>query len=222
MTEKGRIIGQHIGRALKPVLERSHGHFALQLGIDGLPSWLDTLPIVHRFVVTPYESRFSGGLQSSLYELPIDTNAVDFVFAPFCLELLDHTDSFLHEINRVLKPNGTLLFCGVNPSSFWGVPGLLAKRSMFSVWQSGFYGASKLRRRLTHMGVQVEASGRFYYAPPCIKSERGVNIFEQIGKMILPYPAGFYWLEAKKVELMAIRPVWSYRNYVVGKPTMVS
>ena len=125
-------------------------------------------------------------------------------------------------MSRCVAPGGHMLFLGVNPCSMWGLPRLFRKESQFSIWQSHLFSAFKLRRYLNDMSLSIQQVERFYFSPPFVESERLMDVFDQIGKMILPFPAGFYLLLAKKTDLMPVKPLWHQQQYVVGKPTVVS
>lgn len=195
---KGQRLAGDIKRAISPVLETLFGDVLVQFGIGEHLSWLSNSPINKQLISMPFQGNKKASIVASMYELPFEENSVDVIFCPFTMELLHHKTSFLCEVDRILSPNGHVIFCGVNPFSFWGLPRLWHPKSKFSVWDSGLVCSSSLKRQLANFSFVIKESKYFVYWPPCIKKTFVENIYEQMGRLILPFPAGLYLLVAKK------------------------
>lgn len=170
------------------------GDVFLQLGIEEHESWLMTSDIDKKLVCLPFEGKNKASIIASMYELPFETSSVDLIFCPFTLNLLTHRASFLNEVDRILSPNGNIVFCGINPFSLWGLSkyfGCLAN-------EFDLVSVHSIRKDLSSLGYVINEVNRFLYWPPFVKSMLWERIFEKVGQMVLPYPAGFYLLSANK------------------------
>lgn len=213
-SHKGERVAVLIAEALAPLIKSYRGERLLQLGIEEHQNWLAVSRIPKKLVLLPFTDNTQCSLVSSLYEMPIDEASIDVIFCPFNMELLHHDMSFLSEIDRILVPGGYVIFCGVNPFSFWGLPRLWQQASQFPCWQSGLYGARKLSSALLRFGYATESITRFGYWPPCVKRDFYMRFYQQLGKMLLPFPSGFYLLSAQKQVFSVIHPQWTKPPYI--------
>lgn len=220
-TERGERLISRLKPQLATILPELFGFHLVQLGVEQQTSLLHSSLINHHHFATPFYSENQNNIQTKLHELPFGDKSVDLVFAPFTLELIRERQPLLCELDRITRSGGHLLFLGINPFGFWGYPGYLMQRHHFGLGRVSLYNASKLRRNLLNMGFRTLYTQRFFYSPPCAKKNVTENMFEHLGQMILPFPASFYLLVAQKTEMVAIRPVWSYGNLVVGRHSAV-
>jgi hypothetical protein len=134
-------------------------------------------------------------LVTALNRLPLNRDSVDCILAPLTMNVLD--ESLLDEMDRVLKSMGHLIFFGINPWSFWGLRWHWNPlHSLSTQWTSSF----RLKRALSRRGYQTALYHPFYYIPPV--QEEGwiqkLEVLNEMGKMIKPFPAGFYCLIVQK------------------------
>lgn len=155
----------------------------------------------------PYFSH-SSSVVTLLNQLPLDRDSVDCVISMFTLEALA-IKSPIDEIDRILKPSGYAVFFGVNPISLWGWWLRKADKNFFGAFKGKPKSVLSIKRMMLHRGyMQCYLSG-FYYIPPC-KSEKWLERFElfnEIGKMISPIPAGFYCLVVQKQQKNLVGPI---------------
>ncbi len=217
---KGQRLAFHINRVLSPVLENLTGDVLLQFGIEEHCSWLDSSPINKQLISLPFQGDNKSSVVASMYELPFDENSIDVIFCPFTMELLHHQTSFLCEVDRVLSPNGHVIFCGVNPCSLWGVPRLWHHKSKFSVWGSGLISSGSLRNKLANFSFVVDDVKHFVFWPPFIKHLFAERFYEQMGRMILPFPSGLYLLVAKKQTYSPIKQTFLKKESILIQPAI--
>src|SRR5258706_4755921 len=108
--------------ALAPLaLDDVFGFELLQVGAWGpARQLLDGERTQHTTLVAP--ERSSGvTLCAPLDSLPFRSDAIDAIFLPHTLELVEDPYAVLREAERVLCAEGCLMICGFNPFSGWGV-----------------------------------------------------------------------------------------------------
>ncbi len=71
----------------------------------------------------------------------------------------------LREVERVLRPEGSLIISGFNPFSLWGMHRALGRKQGYP-WSGRFIALPRLKDWLALLGFEV-VGGRFAaYAPP--------------------------------------------------------
>ena len=114
--------------ALAPLaLDDVFGFELLQVGAWGpARHLLDGARTQHTTLVAP--ERSSGvTLCAPLDSLPFRSDAIDAIFLPHTLELVEDPYAVLREAERVLCAEGCLMICGFNPFSGWGARRLFAR-----------------------------------------------------------------------------------------------
>ncbi len=127
-------------------------------------------------------------------ELPIENSSVDRILLVHYLESCEHLQSNLHEIWRVLKPNGRVLVIVPNRRGLWARADWspFGHGSPFSLSQLCFY----LRDNLF---VQERTKSALFMPP--FRSAfilRFSALFERLGQTILPIVGGVHMIEASK------------------------
>ncbi|HEY0665319.1 MAG TPA: methyltransferase domain-containing protein [Gallionella sp.] len=152
-------------------------------------------------------------------ELPFDTDSMDLVLIPHVLEFSDNPHQVLREVERVLRPEGSLIISGFNPRSLWGVRRYFGGLRNGKVcrqcypWRGRFIALSRLKDWLALLGFEV-VGGRFSaYAPPFQQAawlERSA-FMEKAGDRWWAVSGGVYFLHAiKRVPGMRlIKPKWN-------------
>lgn len=194
-TPQGMRVAQAFTAELSIVNEKLSGKRLLQLGCCGNNDWLSMLHFRQKWIVSPALDHTPVMLNASMNALPIERNSMDCVLAPLTLELFARGRSPVDEIDRILKPMGFVIFLGINPWSFWG--------AALRFKHAGTLRSSLLvKRAILSRGYRQCFLSSFYYIPP-IKSEKLIHKLEflnEMGKMMWPYPAGFYCLIAQKYD----------------------
>lgn len=151
-------------------------------------------------------------------ELPFETGSLDLVLLPHVLEFSEHPHLILREVERVLRPEGSVIICGFNPLSLWGIRRLWGSKGGYP-WNGHFISLTRMKDWLALLGFEV-ASGSFSgYAPP-FKQDEWLNrsrFMEAAGDRWWTVCGGVYFLHAiKRVPGMrVIKPKW--KDGLVGK-----
>ncbi len=180
------------------------GETLLQLGNCGDNPWLKKLKFNHQWIASPFDVAKKVGLESELNHLPLIRNSVDCVVAPLTLEPFNDSMSLIDEIDRVLKPMGFVVFLCINPWSLWGAAiksGLLNCYSDSAIkMRSPFC----LNRVFVQRGYRQYSLSNFCYIPPVTTASliKKMTFLDEIGKMVWPYPSGFYCYIAQKHQLI--------------------
>lgn len=144
-------------------------------------------------------------------ELPFETGSLDLVVMPHVLEFSEHPHHILREVERVLRPEGTVIISGFNPMSLWGLRRLLGSKGGYP-WNGHFIALTRMKDWLALLGFEV-VDGRFAgYAPPFQQGTwlNGSNFMEPAGGRWWSICGGVYFLQAiKRVPGMRmIKPKW--------------
>ena len=101
-------------------------------------------------------------IQGKSYALPIQSNCVDMVIVPHLLEFDAARFQTFRELERILKPEGTLIVINFNPWSFWvRYQSLLDKKMAYS-WRGHFISRSRLFDWLKLLNFEVCSKTEFY------------------------------------------------------------
>ncbi|CAG0938684.1 hypothetical protein GALLN_00344 [Gallionellaceae bacterium] len=151
-------------------------------------------------------------------ELPFDSSSLDLVVMPHVLEFNEHPHQILREVERVLRPEGTIIISGFNPRSLWGVRRRLGSRTGYP-WRGNFINLPRLKDWLALLGFEVAGAGFACYAPPLTNPGwlNRLHFMEPEGKRWWAVCGGVYFVQAiKRVPGMRlIKPQWT--QGLVGK-----
>lgn len=213
-TPQGVRLSHAFASELKIISNMMRGTQLVQLGHCGDNLWLPALRFQHKWLVSPCNEQRSSALVSSLNALPIARSSIDCVIAPLTMEAFADDKSPIDEIDRILKPMGYAVFFGINPWSFWGAALRLKLIPCFGQASGGVLSPFSLKNALLNRGYTQCTWSSFYYIPP-VSSKALISrleFFNQMGKMIGPFPAGFYCFVAQKYQ--PISPSLAFEPFV--------
>ena len=201
-SPQGNRVAHAFADELVHIGEQLSGENLLQLGSCGENLWLPMLKFRNKFIVTPSNTPQKTTLISSLTTLPVERDSINCVIAPLTLEAFTHGKSPIEEIDRILKPMGYAIFFGINPCSFWGAALHLRRLECFGAQVATLTSSFTIKRMMLQRGYTQCALTSFYYIPPVSGSfwVRKLAFFNEMGKMIWPFPAGFYCLIVQKYQ----------------------
>ena len=104
-------------------------------------------------------------LWMELAELPFETSSIDLALLPHVLEFSQHPHEILREIERVLRPEGSVIISGFNPLSLWGLRRVLGQKKEYP-WCGNFISILRMKDWLTLLGFEVEIGHFACYTPP--------------------------------------------------------
>lgn len=201
-TPQGSRVAHAFASELLQVSEQFNGGTLLQLGSCGENLWLQSLKFRHKWVISPGVLEQKNTLITSLNMLPIERDSVDCVIAPLTIEAFPRDKNPIDEIDRILKPMGYAIFFGINPCSFWGAALRWKRLTCFGKSAVTLASSLTLKRTMLLRGYRQCALTSFYYIPP-VTSEfmiRTLEFFNEMGKMVWPFPAAFYCFIAQKYQ----------------------
>ena len=145
-------------------------------------------------------------------ELPFECDSLDLVLLPHVLEFNAHPHQILREVERVLRPEGTIIISSFNPRSLWGVRRMLGSKTAYP-WCGSFIALPRLKDWLALLGFEIVA-GRFAcYVPPLTNPGllKRFHLMEPAGDRWWAICGGVYFLQAiKRVPGMRlIKPKWN-------------
>jgi SAM-dependent methyltransferase len=184
---------QHLDRVVVDLF----GFHALQLGLPELDA-LQANRMPHRWVASAAAhlsvptaddtlKPAAIALHCDFDALPFDAQSLDLVVLPHSLELARDPHLALHEVERVLRPEGRVVIVGFNPASLWAVRqrwghvgrhlGVGAQSPLFLPSAGEMIGYRRLRDWLRLLSFEVVA-GRFGCYRPPVASEKWLSRFE--------------------------------------------
>lgn len=197
-TPQGLRVAAAFFAELSPCRNFLHGSKLLQLGSCGNNVWLSSLRYRYKWLVSPCDTPAKKTIKASLSSLPVDRDSIDCVVAPLTIEGA-YDNNLLDEIDRVLKPMGYAVFFGVNPISFWGLALRYHFVSCFGSESVNLTSSFSIKNAMLHRGYKQCVFSSFFYIPPCSNTWlKHLEFFNTMGKMIWPWPAGFYCLIMQK------------------------
>lgn len=206
-TDAGYAVITAIDEKLKPILNQLRGQHLLQLGVASRFWHYNFFRFQHIHVLGTSLHANDASCIAEQEQLPIADESIDCIIAPFSLELTRNKARLISELDRVLNPMGYLIVIGVNPWGLWGKLNL-RPANPFHGKVKALLSAVNLRHRLVKLGYNVQMIDNFYYPPP-VKSFRWhsrLSLLNEIGKILWPLPAGFYFLLAQKFQLNMLTP----------------
>ena len=202
LTPQGCRVAHSFMDELSHVNEQLKGENLLQLGSCGDNLWLSDLQFKNKWIATPHRVAHSSAFLSSLNALSIDRDSMDCIIAPLTMEAMGHGRDPIDEIDRVLKPMGYAILFGINPFSFWGAALGMKRLSCFGPGKAVLTSSFALTRMMIDRGYRQCALTGFYYIPPVSNDYliQKLEFLNEMGKMIWPFPAGFYCLIVQKYQ----------------------
>ena len=203
LTAQGNRVAHAFAAELMQVAEQFSGQNLLQLGSCGENLWLPLFKFKNKWIATPSTIPNKSSLTSSINQLPIDRDSIDCIIAPLTIEAFAKGKSTIDEIDRILKPMGHAIFFGINPFSFWGAAFHLGCVSPFNKdSQLALSSSLTLKHALLNRGYRICAYTNIFYIPP-VRSPyliKKLEFLNEMGKMIWPFPAGFYCIIVQKYQ----------------------
>ncbi len=208
LTPQGLFVQEEILSQILLIKDRLRGTTFLQLGSCGQNMWLHDLPFRRKWLMTPTQTRLDLSFISSAEALPIERASIDCVMAPFTSELYAPERQFIHEIDRILKPMGHVIFIGVNPLSLWGAFLKLGWLKHFDGFQTTLTSSLIVKQLMFAKGYQLTALKTFCYVPPFRSGDAlsKLRFLDEMGKMVILSPAGFYCLVLQKYQYATPKP----------------
>lgn len=178
------------------------GDTLLQLGCCGENPWLNALLFYKKWLASPFIIKNKTHLECSLSQIPLNRSSVDCVLLPLTLEPFGDSLSLINEIDRVLKPMGFVIILSINPWSLWGGAMKCGLLDCYHDRQIKMRSSFQVNRIFLQRGYKQLALSNFCYLPPSNKEAliKRMFFFDEIGRMLWPFPAGFYCYIAQKFE----------------------
>ena len=198
----GLSVADEFKKQLHPVLNYLKGDTLLQLGHFTHNSWLGELQFNRKWLASPYYIKDDNLLVCSLNHIPLPRNSLDCVVVPLSLEPFNDSLNVVDEIDRVLKSMGYVVFLSLNPWSLWGGAIKSGLLNCYAEKEIKMQTAFHLNRLFIQRGYRQCSLNNFYYIPPVNSRTliKKLSFFNEIGKMLWPFPSGFYCYIAQKYE----------------------
>jgi len=149
--------------------------------------------------------------------LPFRNDSIDLLIALHTLQQTEDPRRMVREVERVLSPEGRVIFSGLNPWSLAGLWGLVSGGKMlgkFPLKQS--VSRHMLCDWLLLLGLEIEKSETFGHRPP-LQSESMLGklaFLEKLGDRAWPFFGSGYLVQAQKhvSNLIPLAPARPWRS----------
>lgn len=162
-------------------------------------------PLIHKNL------NIKNYIECGFYELGILSGSVDLVILPHTLELVQSPQKLLNEACRTVKPSGSIIIMGFNPTSLWGVR---------KTWQenhklpkaSRFLSPNTINKWLGLADFEFIKKDMLLFRPP-IENQKvfeKLNVLETLGAKSNAFFGGIYVItaKAKHIPLIPIKLHW--------------
>lgn len=217
LQPQGIRVADAFTMELKPFREQLHGGKLIQLGSGGQHPWLTSLRYRSKYIISPNLPERDISLCASVQALPLERHSIDCIIAPMTVETTLHAMPLIEEIDRVLKPMGYVIFLGINPFSLWGLALKTGYLNCFTPHTGTLMSSLTLKQHYLNRGYRQCVLSSFYFIPPIHNPNliQKLAFLNPMGKMIWPFPAGFYCLIMQKFETLP--PALYANNLVLAK-----
>ncbi|MDP3269101.1 MAG: methyltransferase domain-containing protein [Legionella sp.] len=201
-TPLGEVVAHEISTQFDPVSNFLKGETLLQLGSCGENLWLNSLDFEHKWIVSPFSLDSTISIECGLNQLPLNRNSLDCVIVPLALEPFGNRLNLIDEIDRILKPMGFVVFLSINPWSLWSAALKLGLLKCYADNKVKLRTPFHLNRILLQRGYRQCTLNNFCYIPPIQNKSliKKLNFVNEVGKMLWPFPSGFYCYIAQKYQ----------------------
>lgn len=198
----GHLVARSFTETLKAVTADIKGDTLLQIGSCHDNPWLNKMHFNHQWVATPTPVEAKQRLECALNHIPLPRNSLDCLLAPLSLEPFSNSLTLLDEMDRVLKPMGFIIILGINPWSLWGLASKCGLLPCYNDEEIKLRTPYHLNRTFLQRGYKHYSLTNFgYFFPSNQKLWRSqVSFFDEVGKMLWPFPSGFYCYVAQKYQ----------------------
>ncbi|KTD62714.1 methyltransferase domain-containing protein [Legionella shakespearei] len=205
LSPLGLSVANQFVDQLEPLKAHLKGETFLQLGNCGDNPWLNSLDFSHKWIASPAPSAGKIQLECSLNQIPLNRNSLDCVLLPLTLEPFGASLSLIDEVDRVLQPMGFVIILSLNPWSLWGGAMKCGLLNCYSDHKVKMRSPFNINRIFLQRGYRQCSLNNFCYIPPVNSHSliKKLHFFDEIGKMIWPFPSGFYCYIAQKYEYIS-------------------
>lgn len=104
----------------------------------------------------------SKKIRAKAFQLPIQCDTVDMIILPHLLEFDEYRFQTMREVERVLKPEGTVVILNFNPWSLWVRYQYLWDKKLSDSWHGHFIRRSRVIDWLKLLNFEVTTVSQFH------------------------------------------------------------
>lgn len=148
----------------------------LQIGALGWESDYRDQDDGYRFIVVDRALLADAGtcrIIANCDQIPIESDSIDVVILPHCLEFEPDQHAVLREAERVLKPEGQVLLLGFNPWCFQSLIHLRQGRRGVVPWCGNFLSYPRIRDWLSLLNFEHSVKSGVYFSSSSAASFSG-------------------------------------------------
>ncbi|OGT39568.1 MAG: hypothetical protein A3E81_02625 [Gammaproteobacteria bacterium RIFCSPHIGHO2_12_FULL_36_30] len=181
-TQNNYILSQE-KIVLDRLLKLKRGNDLLQIGGPNDGSFTENARVTRRFFIDSHAQVNCKipFIQANAECLPIQSETMDIILLIHELESARNPMDVLHEVYRVLRPNGRVIVIGFNR---WGLWNLFRSHEKY-------YSMGKIRCYLRALNFDIKKQQTLCFWPPSL-------LAETLGQFIFPNAGGIYLFVAQK------------------------
>lgn len=195
LKEEKAVLNRWLGADNRAVM--------VQIGGPQDVSWVHA-PYARVFRVTesPCFGDHKGcSVTAKLLQLPFASDSVDVVLLPHALETENDVAAVLKEAVRIVKPNGQLIFIGLNPLGCWRLCSLFGMQKKFFK-QHRFLPTHQIKKNLHQLNCKLVFAKTSCFSPPLNNKQLAEKYLRlaPLMQLLLPFFGAGQMLVAIKQE----------------------
>jgi len=184
------------------------GYNAVQIGLPEY-TFLTANRMPYRFCCAEYGT---AEVIASAQALPFAPASLDLVVLPHVLEFSAQPHQVLREVERVLRPEGSVVIVGFNPFSLWGVHRHLTGRHEEIPWDGNYLSLLRIKDWLALLSFDTQSGSFAGYVPP-VATKRWIrrwHFMDKAGDRWWPVCGGVYIIQGIKrvAGMRLLTPKW--------------
>ncbi len=164
-TPRGKLLKELEVGYLNSSIVVSYKQTILQIGGLGWENeFIDCSLYTNYMVLDARGLGYQGSkkIRAKAFQLPLQCDSVDMIIVPHLLEFDEHRFQTMREIERVLKPEGTVVILNFNPWSMWVRYQYLWDKKLSDSWHGHFIRRSRVIDWLKLLNFEVTTVSQFH------------------------------------------------------------
>ena len=164
-TPRGKLLKDLEVSYLQSAIVVSCKQTVLQIGGLGWENELVDCTLYTNYTILDAKNLGYQGarkIRAKAYHLPLQSDSVDMIFLPHILEFDAFRFQTMREVERVLKPEGTVVILNFSPWSIWVRYQYLWDKRLADSWRGHFIRRSRIIDWLKLLNFEVTAVSQFH------------------------------------------------------------
>lgn len=163
-TPRGRLLQQLEAEYLRHAIQVGCRQTIVQIGGLNWENEFIDCSLYEKFTIVDYRGlgwHEAMKIRAKAFSLPIQTASVDLVIVPHLLEFDAHRFQTIREVERILKPEGSVIIINFNPWNLWVRYQFIWDKKWSDSWHAHFLRSSRIVDWLKLLNFEVKTHAEF-------------------------------------------------------------